>query len=71
MAACLATGGVASHRCAGFLWKFRKFERAAVEIMVTKGHAPDLVEGALDGALHPARQPNGGSTLPTRSWSSA
>lgn len=96
MAACLATGGTASHRCAAYLWTFRKFERAAVEVMVTKGHAPtlrgvtvrrtgrldtteqthlgaipitsrartlldlvavapDLVEGALDGALHRRR----------------
>ena len=93
MAACLATGGIASHRCAAFLWKFRKFERPVVEVLVAKGHAPtltgvtvrrttrldpaemthigaipitsrsrtlldlvsvtpDLVEGALDGALN-------------------
>jgi hypothetical protein len=96
MAACLATGGVASHRCAAFLWKFRKFERPVVEVLVTKGRspvvpgvmvrrtgrldvverthvgaipvtsrartfldlvsvAPQLVEGALDGALHRRR----------------
>lgn len=96
MAACLATGGVASHRCAAFLWRFRKFERPVVEVLVAKGHAPtvagltvrrtsrldpderthvgaipvtsrartlldlvsvapDLVEGALDGALHRRR----------------
>jgi len=42
MAACLATGGVASHRCAGHLWRFRKFERPVVEVVVTKGHAPRL-----------------------------
>jgi hypothetical protein len=93
MAACLAAGGVASHRCAAYLWRFRKFERPVVEVVVAKGHAPaladvtvrrttrldpseathvgaipvtsrgrtlldlvavapDLVEGALDGALH-------------------
>lgn len=93
MAACLATGGIASHRCAAYLWKFRKFERPVVEVLVAKGHTPtlvgvtvrrtarldpaemthigaipitsrprtlldlvsvtpDLVEGALDGALH-------------------
>lgn len=28
LAACLATGGVASHRCAAYLWKFRKFGTA-------------------------------------------
>jgi very-short-patch-repair endonuclease len=42
MAACLATGGVASHRCAAYLWKFRKFERPVVEVLVAKGHAPSL-----------------------------
>jgi len=42
LAACLATGGVASHRCAAYLWKFRKFERPVVEILVAKGHAPKL-----------------------------
>jgi very-short-patch-repair endonuclease len=42
LAACLATGGVASHRCAAYLWKCRKFERPVVEVLVTKGHAPAL-----------------------------
>lgn len=42
MAACLATGGVASHRCAAYLWRLRKFERPAVEVLVGKGHAPVL-----------------------------
>ena len=42
LAACLATGGVASHRCAAFLWKFRKFERPVVEVLVVSGHAPTL-----------------------------
>ena len=42
MAACLATGGVASHRCAAHLWHFRKFERPVVEVVVAKGHAPAL-----------------------------
>jgi hypothetical protein len=96
MAACLASGGVASHGCAARLWRFRKFERPVVEVLVAKGHAPalervtvrrttrldpadtthvggipvtgrprtlldlvpvapDLVEGALDGALHKRR----------------
>src|SRR5688572_13860282 len=82
--------------CAAYLWKFRKFERPVVEVLVAKGHAPrlagvtvrrtarldpaemthigaipitsrprtlldlvsiapDLVEGALDGALHRCR----------------
>jgi len=96
MAACMASGGIASHRCAAYLWKFRKFERPVIEVLVAKGHAPtlagvtvrrtarldsgemthvgpipvtsrprtlldlvsvapDLVEGALDGALHRRR----------------
>lgn len=42
LAACLAVRGVASHRCAAFLWKFRKFERPVVEVMVARGHAPKL-----------------------------
>lgn len=42
LAACLATGGVASHRCAAYLWKFRKFERPVVEILVEAGHTPKL-----------------------------
>jgi hypothetical protein len=42
LAACLATGGFASHRCAAHLWKFRKFERPTVEVLVAKGHAPRL-----------------------------
>jgi hypothetical protein len=40
IAACLATGGAASHRCAAYLWKLRKFERPVVEVLVAKGHAP-------------------------------
>jgi hypothetical protein len=42
LAACLATGGFASHRCAAHLWKFRRFERPIVEVLVPKGHAPRL-----------------------------
>jgi hypothetical protein len=42
MAACLGSGGVASHRCAAYLWKFRKFERPVLEVLVDKGHAPRL-----------------------------
>lgn len=96
LAACLATGGVASHRYAAHLWKFRKFERPVIEVVVASGHTPklpgvtvrrtgrldpsdrthvgvlpltspgrtlldlvsvtpELVEGALDGALHRRR----------------
>ena len=42
LAACLAANGIASHRCAAYLWKLRKFERPAVEVLVTTGHAPKL-----------------------------
>lgn len=47
LAACLATNGVASHRCAGYLWKFRKFERPAVEVLVTTGHTSKLAGVAV------------------------
>jgi hypothetical protein len=58
VAACLAAGGVASHRCAAYLWRFRKFERPAVEVMVTKGHAPRLPGVAVrrTGRLDPRHQ---------------
>jgi hypothetical protein len=43
LAACLATGGVASHRCAARLFRLRGFERHRdVEIAVDRGRAPDL-----------------------------
>jgi len=40
LAACLSVGGVASHRCAAYLWGFRKFETATVEVLVGKDHTP-------------------------------
>jgi very-short-patch-repair endonuclease len=47
LAACLSVGGVASHRCAAYLWKFRNFaarpaasESADVEVLVRKDHTP-------------------------------
>jgi len=43
LAACLATGGVASHRCAARLFGLRGFEHTrVVEICVDGGRAPDL-----------------------------
>lgn len=42
LAACLATGGVASHRCAAYLWKLRKFERPVIEVLVAAGKARGL-----------------------------
>jgi len=58
LAACLATGGVASHRCAAFLWKFRKFERPVVEVLVVSGHAPKLagLQVRRTGRLDPAER---------------
>jgi very-short-patch-repair endonuclease len=58
LAACLATGGVASHRCAAFLWKLRKFERPVVEILVVSGHAPMLrgVQVRRTGRLDPSER---------------
>src|SRR5947207_14606913 len=47
LAACLATGGVASHRCAARLFRLRGFERyPEVEICVGSTRAP-----ALDGVV--------------------
>jgi very-short-patch-repair endonuclease len=40
LAACLSVGGVASHRCAAYLWGFRKFESADVEVLVHRGRTP-------------------------------
>jgi very-short-patch-repair endonuclease len=40
LAACLSVGGVASHRCAAYLWGFRKFESAGVDVLVRKNHTP-------------------------------
>jgi hypothetical protein len=58
LAACLATGGIASHRCAAYLWKLRKFERPIVEVLVVSGHAPTLagVKVRRTGRLDPAER---------------
>ncbi len=58
LAACLATGGVASHRCAAYLWKLRKFERPVVEVLVVSGHAPTLggVQVRRTGRLDPSEK---------------
>jgi very-short-patch-repair endonuclease len=40
LAACLSVGGVASHRCAAYLWGFRKFKTPAVEVLTGKDHTP-------------------------------
>lgn len=40
LAACLSVGGVASHRCAAYLWGFRNFESADVEVLVRRERTP-------------------------------
>ena len=63
IAACLATGGFASHGCAAHLWRFRKFDRPNVEVLVAKGHAPKL-DGAIvrrTARLDPSEQTRIGS----------
>lgn len=40
MAACLASGGHASHSCAAVLWRLRGFEDAEVEVTVPYSRAP-------------------------------
>jgi very-short-patch-repair endonuclease len=40
LAACLSVGGVASHRCAAYLWGFRKFSAATVEVLTGKDRTP-------------------------------
>ena len=40
LAACMSVDGVASHRCAAYLWGFRKFESADVEILVRRERTP-------------------------------
>ena len=40
LAACLSVGGVASHGCAAYLWGFRKFEAANVEVLVRRERTP-------------------------------
>lgn len=40
LAACLSVQGVASHRCAAYLWGFRKFETPSVEILTRWDRTP-------------------------------
>ena len=56
LSACLSVGGVASHRCAAYLWGFRKFESADVEVLVRRERTPARPDvrvrrtGRLEGA---------------------
>jgi hypothetical protein len=45
LALCLSVNGVASHRCAAYLWGFRRFETPAVEVLTRRTHTP-----SIDGA---------------------
>ena len=40
LALCLSVNGVASHRCAAYLWGFRKFESPTVEVLTRRNHTP-------------------------------
>jgi hypothetical protein len=56
LAACLSVGGVASHRCAAYLWGFRKFGPTTVEVLTDKDHTPSR-QGVIirrTGCLDPA-----------------
>ena len=44
LALCLSVNGVASHRCAAYLWGFRKFERPTVEVLTRRDHTPSSVD---------------------------
>jgi hypothetical protein len=69
LAACLATGGIASHQCAAYLWKFRKSERPVVDVLVTSGHAPTLagIQVRRTGRLDPSERTHlGAIPLTTR-----
>jgi very-short-patch-repair endonuclease len=44
LGACLSVGGVASHRCAAYLWGFRRFDAATAEVLVGKGRTPSLAD---------------------------
>jgi very-short-patch-repair endonuclease len=39
---CLSVNGVASHRCAAYLWGFRKFETPTVEVLTRRTHTPSV-----------------------------
>jgi hypothetical protein len=52
LAACLSVGGVASHRCAAYLWGFRRFEDARAEVLVKKNRTPSLSEVKVRRTAH-------------------
>jgi very-short-patch-repair endonuclease len=52
LAACLSVGGVASHRCAAYLWGFRKFKTATVEVLTGKDHTPSREDFKVRRSRH-------------------
>ena len=42
LALCLSVDGFASHRCAAYLWGFRKFETPVVEVLTRRNHTPSF-----------------------------
>jgi hypothetical protein len=52
LAACLSVGGVASHRCAAYLWGFRKFESADVEVLVRRERTPSRRDVKIRRTAH-------------------
>ena len=47
LALCLSVNGVASHRCAAYLWGFRKFERPTVEVLTRRTHTPFIDDATV------------------------
>jgi hypothetical protein len=47
LALCLSVNGVASHRCAAYLWGFRKFESQTVEVLTRRTHTPSVDDATV------------------------
>ncbi|HKY76270.1 MAG TPA: hypothetical protein VJS45_09030, partial [Acidimicrobiia bacterium] len=47
LALCLSVNGFASHRCAAYLWGFRKFERQTVEVLTRRTHTPSVDDATV------------------------
>jgi very-short-patch-repair endonuclease len=52
LAACLSVDGVASHRCAAYLWGFRRFESADIEVLVKRGRTPSIPDVRVRRTRH-------------------
>lgn len=68
VAACLATGGYASHRAAAWLWDLR--DESEIEVTVARGHAPKpegvIIHRPLKGTRPPSFRRNIAVTDPLR-----